>query len=89
MPGFDGTGPWGLEPGSGRGRGVCGAPYHPVRGGGYGYGCGRGRGCGPGPRRGYRYAMTGQEKKAALEAEARYLKQELEALEKEMESLSV
>jgi len=43
MPRGDGTGPYGMGPGTGRGMGPCsgyaGAPYA-----GYGLGCGRGRG---------------------------------------------
>lgn len=78
MPGFDGTGPRGMGLGTGRGMGPCG--------GGNGYGCGRGRGFGMGPRRGYGYAMTGEERKTALENQAQYLKQELEAVEKEIKA---
>jgi Family of unknown function (DUF5320) len=42
MPGYDATGPWGRGPGTGWGRGPCGAGLR--RGGGFG------RGMGPGAR---------------------------------------
>jgi hypothetical protein len=38
MPAFDGTGPWGQGPGTGWGRGPCGAGFR--RGGGRGWGMG-------------------------------------------------
>ena len=66
MPGFDGTGPRGMGPMTGGGRGFCN-PYGPFygtmprygsawggRGGGFGRGMGRGRGIGRGM--GYPYA---------------------------------
>lgn len=47
MPGFDATGPWGQGPGTGWGRGPCGAGLR--RGGGRGWGMGPGGwGMGPG-----------------------------------------
>jgi len=58
MPGFDGTGPRGRGPMTGRGEGNCAMPadeYDDIpRGYGYGRGWGRGRGRGWGRRgRGY------------------------------------
>jgi len=46
MPAFDGTGPAGMGPMTGRGMGPC----NPNFGGGYGYGRGMGRGFGRGGR---------------------------------------
>jgi len=60
MPGFDGTGPMGYGPGTGRAMGYCGVvrsrPYgfrrrNYGRGGGVGGGVGYGRGFGPGINR--------------------------------------
>ncbi len=56
MPGFDGTGPWGEGPMTGRSLGVCaGGPYVAGYGRGPGFGGGRGfgRGRGPGWGRGF------------------------------------
>lgn len=53
MPGFDGTGPRGMGPMTGGGRGFC-SPWG-IRGMGLGRGYRFGRGYGPG--RGYRFGM--------------------------------
>ena len=45
MPGFDGTGPWGMGPGTGWGVGPCGGGFAFRRGFGRGW-FGRGRGFG-------------------------------------------
>ncbi len=46
MPGFDGTGPWGMGPGTEWGLGPCGAGRGFRRGFGRGFGPGFGRGFG-------------------------------------------
>lgn len=79
MPGFDGTGPSGSGPMSGRGMGNC----RQAQGGcGRGLGLGRGRG-----RGGYcRFAnqdVTPQERIEALKASKKRLEEEIAALEKE------
>jgi hypothetical protein len=51
MPGFDATGPWGRGPGTGWGRGPCGAGLR--RGGGRGWGMGPGAYAGGRPRWGW------------------------------------
>jgi hypothetical protein len=103
MPRNDGTGPWGQGPGSGWGRGPCGAGLR--RGGG------RGRGMGPGAwgqgfgagygglRRGYGPGGFGPfgsgpaaagsrlDDAAALKAEEASLKNELEAVQKRLAEL--
>ena len=54
MPGFDGTGPWGEGPMTGRALGVCaGGPYAGGYGRGPGFGRGRGFGRGLGGGRGF------------------------------------
>lgn len=56
MPGFDGTGPMGMGPMTGGGRGLCNpsAPYgRPYFSGGFGPWFGGGRGRGKGYRHGY------------------------------------
>jgi len=53
MPGFDGAGPQGYGPMTGRGLGRCNPQY----GRGYGYGCGFGRGMGRGFGRGFGRGM--------------------------------
>lgn len=55
MPGFDGTGPQGLGPMTGGGRGYCAVPANAQAGpaGGRFFGRGRGRGRGRGWRNGY------------------------------------
>jgi len=60
MPGFDGTGPEGRGPITGRGMGYCALPEDeyeriPRRGYGRGFGRGRGRGRGWGRGRGMRW----------------------------------
>lgn len=82
MPGFDGTGPRGMGPMTGGGRGYCGpsgvragwAPYGGRGRGGYGYGYGyAGRGFGPGS--------------VSREQEMDYLKSEAEALKKTLDGI--
>jgi hypothetical protein len=75
MPAGDGTGPFGLGPGTGRGLGPCGGGY---RRGWAGRGFGRGRGFGWG--RGWfgrGRAWSAEDEKAALDQEEQFLKEEL------------
>jgi len=75
MPGFDGTGPQGSGPRTGRSLGPCGS--------GFGRGFGRGFG--------YRYAepvtLTKDEQKKILEAEKEQLELELKQLKQKLEEL--
>ena len=76
MPGFDGTGPTGAGPRTGRGMGPCGS--------GYGYGCpyaGQGRGWGYGFRRFWRSPKNDLRD---LEAEKAQLEDELDAIKEEI-----
>jgi hypothetical protein len=64
MPGFDGTGPAGMGPMTGRGAGYCGGNDAvdwriPGRGRGFGPGWGRGGGWGRGRRYGNRFYAPG------------------------------
>ncbi len=82
MPGFDGTGPRGMGPMTGRGMGPCAGAYGP----GLGYGRGYGRAmCGWGYRQ-YR-ALPKTDRKDILEQEIEDLKQELEMAEGELKEL--
>ena len=82
MPGFDGTGPRGMGPMTGRGMGPCGGGYGPGLGWGRGYGRAM---CGWGYRQ-YR-AMPKAERKEILEQELEDLKGELEMVEAELKEL--
>ena len=73
MPAFDGTGPGGMGPMTGRGMGPCGGGY------GYGRGLGRGFGWGYGPV-GYTPRVTKKEEKEILEGD-------LEAIQEEMNDI--
>jgi len=85
MPKFDGTGPTGRGPMTGRGMGPCGAGYGYERGYGMGFGRGGGYGgfCGC-PMCGYgissRNWMTKEERKQMLEEEAKDLEAELKGV---------
>jgi len=74
MPKYDGTGPQGMGPKTGRGLGPCGG------------GMGWKNGCGMGMNRGY-FSLTGNERIAMLKEQAKYLKEDLETVEKEIASL--
>ena len=90
MPGFDGTGPNGMGPMTGGGRGFCGswgagrrnytfrrqAPYAYPHYGGYGYGS-------------FAPRMSRDQELEFLKSQAEALKQELEQLEAEINELSV
>jgi len=71
MPRFDGTGPRGMGPMTGRGMGPCG--------GGYGYGR---RGCYP--CCGWSVRLTDKDKKEYLQSEVQALKEELKSAESEL-----
>ena len=87
MPGFDGTGPRGLGPLTGRGAGPCGGGY----GRGYGRGAGRGlfRGIGRGIRGffGQRYFPSRQEEIETLKDEAAFLQSSLDEIKGQMDAL--
>lgn len=78
MPRFDGTGPMGLGPRTGRGLGPCGSGYCP-RGLGFGRGYGRGFG--------FRQFSSDKNTKVALEDEKQILEEELKAINAEIEEL--
>jgi len=75
MPNFDGTGPMGLGPRTGRGLGPCG------RGLGWRMGYGRGFGYG------YRCFASPKNELNALEDEIQILEEELKALKEEKAAL--
>ena len=80
MPGFDGTGPQGMGPRTGRGMGPCG--------GGYGYGGGFGRGFGRrGGGFGWRRFASPKNELQDLEAEEKILEEELAAIREQKASL--
>ncbi|MDK2954798.1 MAG: hypothetical protein PWQ57_294 [Desulfovibrionales bacterium] len=60
MPGFDGSGPNGQGPMSGRGMGYCAAGAGREPGFGRGRGCGRGRGLGQGQGQGLGRGLGGR-----------------------------
>ncbi len=77
MPRLDGTGPAGKGPGTGRGMGTCGSGYCP--------GCGRIFLRGLAGRESFlRQPIDPEEKKKLLEEELGLMKDELEAVEKEI-----
>jgi len=92
MPGFNGTGPLGQGPVTGRGMGRCTgavpAGAVPARG----FGRGRGRGFGPGPMpAGYGYpqpAMETVDEKTAIENQIKGLENQLEMLNKRLNEIS-
>jgi hypothetical protein len=92
MPRFDGTGPWGLGPGTGWGLGPCGAGRAWRRGWGRGLGFGRGLGWrrfwgyphGPYP---YQPQITKKEEKELLEEEMANLEEELKAIKARLAEL--
>ena len=75
MPRRDGTGPMGLGSRTGRGMGPCCGGYG--SGGGYGMGMGYGR----------TGRMSKEDKKEMLKEESQYLKEDLDAIEKELAEL--
>jgi hypothetical protein len=93
MPGFDRTGPQGAGPRTGRGMGYCNSySQTPVFRGGLGLGRG---GAGRGWRR--RFYTTGipgwvpptpEQETADLKAQANWLKEQLDAIQKRIEELT-
>ncbi len=85
MPGMDKTGPFGTGQ-VGRGMGPCGGGFSSQRGGGWRMVRGFRRGGGPGwcstP------TISTEEEKALLEQRKSWLKTQVEAVEKQLESLS-
>ena len=80
MPKLDGTGPQGQGAMTGRGCGKCNGAQGTSMGMGRGLGCrGGGRGFGR-----MAVGLSPEETKKALETEKELLKQELEAIEKEL-----
>ena len=77
MPGFNGTGPLGFGPRTGRGMGPCGG----------GYGCGRGWGRGLGRFFGFR-KWSAEDEKQALEQTENYLKEELKVVQNRLNEIS-
>jgi len=77
MPRFDGTGPMGAGPGTGRGLGLCGAKmgWRRIWGcrGGYGFG--------------FRRFISPKNELAALEDEEKMLEEELAAIKEEIAAL--
>ena len=73
MPKYDGTGPAGRSPGTGWGRGPCGA----------GRGCARGFGGGFGFRR----FWTKSEEKQGLQEEKEMLENEMKAIKERLDEL--
>ncbi len=76
MPGFDGTGPGGNGPGTGRGFGPCGRGM--AYGRGFGRGFGRGRGFGAGF-----YGNYAEPEPLSKEAQKQLLEAELKRIEAE------
>ncbi len=97
MPGFDGSGPVGQGPMTGRGLGYCNTSYRGVgygrgigfgRGFGRGFGLGFGRGRGFGFGRGMGYWGYGYSQPVpSLEAERAYLEDRAAYLEEELASI--
>ena len=81
MPNFDGTGPNGQGPMTGRGLGPCG--------GGMRRGCGRGFGRGMGFRRGFAtpVTLTKDEEKKILEADLKDIEFEKEAIQNRLKEM--
>lgn len=98
MPGGDGTGPQGLGPATGWGRGGC-VPNAGFRAGSRGN-CGRGMGRGwrnqfyatgvPGWARGgfgFQGTLTGEQKKEMLKGQSEFLKAQLQDIQSELNTL--
>ncbi|MGB9743614.1 MAG: DUF5320 domain-containing protein [Minisyncoccales bacterium] len=73
MPRFDGTGPWGLGPGTGWGLGPCGAGMAWRRGWGRSFG--------------WRRFYTKKEEAEALKEEAEVLEEELKTIKERLAEL--
>ncbi|MCK9548793.1 MAG: DUF5320 domain-containing protein, partial [Sphaerochaeta sp.] len=80
MPRYDGTGPWGYGPMTGRGMGRCNPAYHQGYGFGWGRGMGRrffGRGWGMGGGASMPFAAPA----ISLEERKRFLEEELKEID--------
>ncbi len=82
MPGFDGTGPWGMGPGTGWGLGPCGAGRAWRRGFGRGW-FGRGRGFG---WRWWWMNYSPEDELEFLKNQKEFIEQRINELEREIES---
>ncbi len=87
MPGFDGTGPGGTGPGTGRGFGPCGRGM--AYGRGFGRGFGRGRGFGAGFYGNYvePEPLSKEAQKQLLEAELKRIEAEKTEITKRLTTL--
>ena len=85
MPAFDGTGPQGQGPMTGRGFGPCGRGNR--FGMGMGFGRGRGYGRGLGRYFGWNSPQTKEEKVESIQAYKKALQEEMEDAEKELADL--
>jgi len=88
MPGGDGTGPMGMGPMTGGGRGYCVAPVSGIRTRLFGRGL-SGRGCGRGWRNQYNATglsnwARGVDEPEMLKEEAAFLKEELNAIQERL-----
>jgi hypothetical protein len=88
MPGFDGTGPWGMGPMTGGGRGLCGprGVVRPVPAGRW-FRPGMGRGPVYAGTAAYPRAMSGEEELGFLKGEAEAMKRELDEIEARIKSI--
>ncbi|MFH1253937.1 MAG: DUF5320 domain-containing protein [bacterium] len=82
MPGFDGTGPTGQGPRTGRGMGNCNQVQSQDCGRGQGFGRGSGMGRGKCRFANSNEAITVQDRLEVLKANKKRLEAEIEALEK-------
>ena len=99
MPGFNGTGPAGMGPMTGGGRGYCAVPVKdwkgPYSGRGFGRGIGRGRGWGSGygRRRGwfgfrpFAPEITPQQEADMLREEAKFMQDEIQSMQTRINEL--
>lgn len=85
MPGFDGTGPMGRGPLTGRGLGPCGRGFG--RGFRGGFGRGFGRRFGYGARYYGEPVITKEQEKEILESEMKILQEDIEAIKKRIKEL--
>ncbi len=83
MPGFNGTGPGGMGPGTGWGRGPCGGGRRRP----WCYGGGRGWGWNAGPAAWGTPYPTETDEKAYLESQVQSLRGELQDMERRLETL--
>jgi len=86
MPAFDGTGPQGVGPMTGRGMGRCGKGGGAGRG--LGFGRGRGFGRGLGKYFGWNQSQTKEDRKRDLVDYRKALEEELEDTKKQEEDLN-